>query len=93
MPQAFPSFHPRKRSMTEHLTRWVGEHLDVTLVDPPGADGIKLGDLAGLAVRRNPKRAHLVVSKVLGKHIPTEPRLSVVAPDPRRPAWGRRRLD
>jgi hypothetical protein len=75
MPQAFPSFHPRKRSMTEHLTRWVGEHLDVTLVDPPGADGIKLGDLAGLAVRRNPKRAHLVVSKVLGKHIPTDPRL------------------
>ncbi|WP_204005075.1 phosphoribosyltransferase family protein [Virgisporangium aurantiacum] len=61
--------------MTEHLTRWVGEHLDVTLVDPPGADGIRLGDLAGLAVRRNPKRAHLVVSKVLGKHIPTDPRL------------------
>ncbi|WP_203929088.1 phosphoribosyltransferase domain-containing protein, partial [Virgisporangium ochraceum] len=60
--------------MTDDLARWVGEHLDVRLVDPPGAD-LRLDDLAGLAVRRNPKRAHLVVSKVLGKHIPTDPRL------------------
>lgn len=60
--------------MTEDLAGWVGEHLDVRLVDPPGAD-LRLDDLAGLAVRRNPRRAHLVVSKVLGKHIPTDPRL------------------
>lgn len=60
--------------MTEDSARWVGEHLDVRLVDPPGAE-LRLADLAGLAVRRNPKRAHLVVSKVLGKHIPTDPRL------------------
>lgn len=57
---------------------WVGDHLDVRLVDPPGAD-LTLEDLAGLAVRRNPKRAHLVVSKVLGKHIPTDPRLVYAA--------------
>lgn len=30
--------------------------------------------IAGLAVRNNPKRAQLIVSKVLGKHIPTSPR-------------------
>lgn len=34
-----------------------------------------LSSLVGLAVRRNPKRAHLLVSAVLGKHVPTDPRL------------------
>jgi len=29
----------------------------------------------GLAVRRNPRRTHLLVSTVLGKHVPTDPRL------------------
>ena len=31
--------------------------------------------LVELALRRNPKRAHLLVSTVLGKHIPTDPRV------------------
>jgi adenine/guanine phosphoribosyltransferase-like PRPP-binding protein len=35
--------------------------------------GLGWNALAGLAVRRNPKRAHLIVSKVLGKHIPAYP--------------------
>jgi hypothetical protein len=30
--------------------------------------------LLGVALRRNPLRAHLLVSRVLGKHIPTDPR-------------------
>ncbi|WP_063753323.1 phosphoribosyltransferase [Streptomyces sp. NRRL S-87] len=30
-------------------------------------------DLLGLALRRNPKRAHLLVSNVLGKHVPQSP--------------------
>jgi adenine/guanine phosphoribosyltransferase-like PRPP-binding protein len=34
-----------------------------------------LRDLVGLALRNNPRRAHLVVSNVLGKHIPTDPRI------------------
>src|SRR4029079_16711836 len=34
-----------------------------------------LSDLVGLAVRRNPRRAHLLVSRVLGKHVPADPRL------------------
>jgi len=37
--------------------------------------GATLPDLVGLAVRRNPRRAHLLVSRVLGKHIPADPRL------------------
>ncbi|MFJ9075806.1 phosphoribosyltransferase [Streptomyces sp. NPDC102278] len=32
-----------------------------------------LEELLGLALRRNPKRAHLLVSRVLGKHVPQSP--------------------
>ena len=32
-------------------------------------------DLVGMALRRNPRRAHLLVSTVLGKHLPADPRL------------------
>ena len=38
----------------------------------PGADPRAL---LGLALRRNPRRAQLLVSRVLGKHVPTDPRL------------------
>jgi hypothetical protein len=38
--------------------------------------GLGLADLAGLAVRDNPRRAHLVVSSVLAKHVPA--RASIV---------------
>ncbi|MEV0782444.1 phosphoribosyltransferase [Streptomyces sp. NPDC050423] len=47
---------------------WVGERLGVELV----GDG-ELRELLGLALRRNPKRAHLLVSHVLGKHVPQYP--------------------
>ncbi|NAZ84149.1 hypothetical protein GTR02_20285, partial [Kineococcus sp. R8] len=55
--------------------RWVGERLGVDLTGPPGVDGLDVHDLLGLALRRNPRRAHLLVSRVLGKHVPTDPRL------------------
>ncbi|MBK3631852.1 phosphoribosyltransferase domain-containing protein [Streptomyces asoensis] len=47
---------------------WVAERLGVEIV---GDD--TLTDLVGLALRRNPKRAHLLVSNVLGKHVPQSP--------------------
>ncbi|MFD7279595.1 phosphoribosyltransferase [Streptomyces sp. NPDC059862] len=47
---------------------WVAERLGVELA---GDD--TLADLLGLALRRNPKRAHLLVSNVLGKHVPQSP--------------------
>ncbi|MYR63047.1 phosphoribosyltransferase, partial [Streptomyces sp. SID625] len=47
---------------------WVAERLGVDLVG-----GGELKDLLGLALRRNPKRAHLLVSYVLGKHVPQSP--------------------
>lgn len=53
---------------------WVTERLGVRLTDGGDGGGARVADLAGLAVRRNPRRAHLVVSQVLGKHIPADPR-------------------
>ncbi|POX38985.1 phosphoribosyltransferase [Streptomyces sp. Ru73] len=47
---------------------WVAERLGVEL---NGA--AELPGLVGLALRRNPKRAHLLVSQVLGKHVPQRP--------------------
>ena len=47
---------------------WVAERLGVELV---GDD--RLTGLLGMALRRNPKRAHLLVSNVLGKHVPQSP--------------------
>ncbi|MFJ9115939.1 phosphoribosyltransferase [Streptomyces sp. NPDC102394] len=47
---------------------WVAERLGVELM---GDD--ELTGLLGLALRRNPKRAHLLVSNVLGKHVPQSP--------------------
>ncbi|GGT13772.1 phosphoribosyltransferase [Streptomyces atratus] len=53
---------------------WVAERLGVELVGNGKPDGDReLRDLLGLALRRNPKRAHLLVSNVLGKHVPQKP--------------------
>lgn len=49
--------------------RWVADALGLTVVD----DTAGLAELVGLALRRNPRRAHLVVSRVLGKHVPCDP--------------------
>jgi adenine/guanine phosphoribosyltransferase-like PRPP-binding protein len=48
---------------------WVGDRFGVRL-----AGDAALPDLVQLALRRNPRRAHLLVSTVLGKHIPADPR-------------------
>lgn len=47
---------------------WVAERLGIELVG-----GDQLHELLGLALRRNPRRAHLLVSNVLGKHVPQRP--------------------
>ncbi|MFD5846275.1 phosphoribosyltransferase [Streptomyces chartreusis] len=47
---------------------WVAERLGVRI---EGDD--ELTGMLGLALRRNPKRAHLLVSNVLGKHVPQSP--------------------
>ncbi|MFI9326056.1 phosphoribosyltransferase [Kitasatospora sp. NPDC052868] len=52
----------------EWTGRWVAERAGVGLT---GSD--RLPELVGLALRENPKRAHLLVSNVLGKHVPQRP--------------------
>ncbi|MEI7033682.1 phosphoribosyltransferase [Streptomyces pratensis] len=47
---------------------WVAERLGIAL-----KGDAELRDLLGLALRRNPRRAHLLVSNVLGKHVPQRP--------------------
>ncbi|MDQ1104645.1 adenine/guanine phosphoribosyltransferase-like PRPP-binding protein [Nocardioides zeae] len=54
---------------------WVAERLGIELEDAPGRAPLALADLVGLALRVNPKRPHLLVSTVLAKHVPTDPRL------------------
>jgi hypothetical protein len=60
--------------VTALLTGVVREALGV--VDVPvttDSPSLAFEDVAGLALRDNPRRAHLIVSKVLGKHIPVSP--------------------
>lgn len=56
----------------------VAGQLDVQINTAPDS-AIAVQDLVGLALRRNPKRAHLLVSNVLAKHVPTEPALVMAA--------------
>lgn len=54
-------------------TGWAERRLGIDLESASGPLGLRLEDLVALAVRRNPRRAHLLVSTVLGKHRPTDP--------------------
>jgi adenine/guanine phosphoribosyltransferase-like PRPP-binding protein len=55
------------------VTAGVIDRLGVRL--HPAGPGADPRVLLGLALRRNPRRAQLLVSRVLGKHVPTDPRL------------------
>ncbi|WP_244291200.1 phosphoribosyltransferase [Streptomyces subrutilus] len=52
---------------------WVADRLGVSLREAGAPGSPRLAELLGLALRRNPKRAHLLVSQVLGKHVPQSP--------------------
>ena len=56
-------------------TGWAERRLGIELSAAPGPMGVRLEELVGVAIRRNPRRAHLLVSTVLGKHRPTDPDL------------------
>lgn len=45
----------------------------------PGSSFLAVDELVSLGFRRNRKRAHLLVSRVLGKHIPQDPRVIAYA--------------
>lgn len=59
--------------MSEWTGSWVSRELGVQVRGD--GDGVQVDELVGLALRRNPRRAHLLVSRVLGKHVPSDPRL------------------
>jgi hypothetical protein len=56
----------------------VRDRLGIRLTTAPGSL-LPVDALVGLAVRRNPKRAQLLVSRVLAKHVPTPPGLAIGA--------------
>lgn len=58
---------------------YVRDVLGVDLASAPGRSVLPVEALVGLALRRNPKRAHLLVSRVLAKHVPTEPGIAISA--------------
>jgi adenine/guanine phosphoribosyltransferase-like PRPP-binding protein len=66
---------PSPISVPEWSGQWVADHLGIVIETETALAGLTLPDLVGMALRHNPKRAHLLVSRVLGKHIPTDPRL------------------
>jgi hypothetical protein len=62
---------------------WQGGHVRDALGITVGTDRdrsiVDVDVLVGVALRRNPKRAHLLVSTVLAKHVPTVPGVSIAA--------------
>ncbi len=63
--------------MTTHpvpaLAPWAGTELGLVASHVDGIAGWSIDALIEPGLRRNPKRAHLWVSRVLGKHIPVAP--------------------
>src|SRR4051812_40145102 len=53
---------------------WLSERLPATLTGPP-----RVRAMIGLALRRSTRRVHLLVSRVLGKHVPVDPRRVLAA--------------
>ncbi len=64
-------------SVGPRQTSWVTGQFGVELRTASSPVGLEITELVGLALRRNPRRAHLLVSTVLGKHVPTDPDLAV----------------
>ncbi len=54
---------------------WVQDRFGAEVLATRTPAGVELRDLVELALRRNPRRAHLLVSRVLGKHLPVDPRI------------------
>jgi hypothetical protein len=57
----------------------VPETLGIRVHTDPDRSLLGVEELVGIALRRNPKRAHLLVSTVLAKHVPTVPGVALAA--------------
>ncbi|KJE21543.1 Phosphoribosyl transferase [Frankia torreyi] len=58
---------------------WLWAELGLAVEVSADVRGGGLDALVGLALRRNPRRAHLLVSRVLGKHLPVAPGAGLAA--------------
>ncbi|ONH28147.1 phosphoribosyl transferase [Pseudofrankia asymbiotica] len=58
---------------------WLWAALGLAAEVTEDVTGTGLGGIVGLALRRNPRRAHLLVSRVLGKHLPVRPEVALAA--------------
>ncbi|WP_081005183.1 phosphoribosyltransferase family protein [Rhodococcus rhodochrous] len=67
--------------ITEVRSPWATERFGLELQHLASATGYTVPDLVVPGLRRNPRRAHLLVSTVLGKHLPTEPAAVIGAGD------------
>ncbi|MGS0688697.1 phosphoribosyltransferase domain-containing protein [Nakamurella sp. GG22] len=54
---------------------WVSDTYGIAMADRGSPVGLTMADLVAMALRQNPRRAQLLVSTVLGKHIPVDPRV------------------
>lgn len=52
---------------------WATAELGLVVEHRSSSVGMRVGDLVQPGLRKNPRRAHLLVSTVLGKHIPVAP--------------------
>lgn len=57
----------------------VASALDIRVHTDAARSILAVDQLVGIALRRNPKRAHLLVSTVLAKHVPTVPGIALAA--------------
>lgn len=58
---------------------WHGESFAASAAEDALPGELSIGALVQPGLRRNPRRAHLLVSTVLGKHLPTDPRVVIGA--------------
>lgn len=61
-------------TMTKQRSGYMEREFGISIQHDPNAP-LNVSDLMGIAARRNPKRAQLLVSNILGKYIPQDPRL------------------
>ncbi|HEY2166549.1 MAG TPA: phosphoribosyltransferase domain-containing protein [Jatrophihabitantaceae bacterium] len=59
--------------------RLAADRFGISVRDTGGV--VHARELVGVGLRRNPRRAHLLVSTVLGKHVPARPRAIIAAGD------------
>lgn len=55
----------------------VADEFGIAVGDRGSSVGLSMAELIQVGLRRNPRRAQLLVSTVLGKHLPADPRLIV----------------